>query len=73
MAAGLLRKKTLNKRWRFEVRGEVVREWVEGGRGGGRCICGAVVVLVEGAYRLLEVGLGVGGPLFGSRAGGGGC
>lgn len=33
---------------------EVGREWVERGRGGGGWVFGAVVILGEVAYRLLE-------------------
>ena len=54
MAAGLLRKKAISEQCRFEARGEVVREWVERGRGGGGWVFGAVVILGEVAYRLLE-------------------
>ena len=77
MAAGLLRKKAISEQWRLEVRGEVVREWVERGRGGDRCVCGAVVVLAEMACtgRLPAFG-GVkegGGSSFLGCAGGGGC
>ena len=74
---GLLWKKAISEQRRFEVRGEVVREWVEGGRGGSGCVCGAVVVLVEMACtgRLPAFG-GVregGGSSFLGCAGGGGC
>ena len=59
------------------MRGEVVQEWVEGGRGGGGCVCGAVVVLVEMAYtRRLPAFGGVkegGGSSFLGCVGGGGC
>ena len=54
MAAGLLRKKAISEQWRFEVQGEVRREWVEGGRGGAvaaDAFFRAVVILGEVAYR----------------------
>ena len=45
VAAGVLRRAAMIPGWLFEVRGEVMREWVEVGWGGGGWVYGAVVVL----------------------------
>ena len=70
-AARLLKETAMTTGWRSEV-----REWEKVGRGGGRCVYGAAVVLVEMAYtgRLPAFEAGKGGDDPSSdRARGGGC
>ena len=55
------------------MREEVVREWVEGSRGGNGCVFGVVMVLVKIAHRLLEFEGGKEGDGSLGRARGGGC